>query len=118
MAPGEWDTPGGKVRFGETVEAALEREVYEETRLKNIRIKRVLNVWSIMKNRETQLIGITFICSYRGGKIVLSGEHSEFKWVDPEVFVDTITVEKDLKRTLQIYIKECLRQPGQERDAS
>lgn len=107
VAPGQWDTPGGKMHFGENIEQSFKRELLEEIGTNNVRIAEVLNVWSFMKGRKTQLIGITFLCSYKGGKIILSSEHSEFKWVDPEIFIGTIKTEKELKRTLRSYLKKC-----------
>ncbi len=39
LSPGAWDTPGGKVRKGETPESALERELLEELGIKVMSLK-------------------------------------------------------------------------------
>lgn len=47
--PGTWSRPGGKVEFGERIEAAVEREVEEEVGIK-VRAMRLLNVTQYIEN--------------------------------------------------------------------
>jgi len=75
---GGWDGPGGHVMHGETLKEALVREVFEETKLK---VKRFLpiKILTIPPNKTTYLI---FLCTVFPGKVILSKEHTAFKWVN------------------------------------
>ena len=80
--PGLWELPGGKMDFGEVLTEALEREVAEETGLA-ARILTPLVTWHFVKE-PFWVTGVTFICESGGGDIVLSAEHSDYRWVTPE----------------------------------
>jgi len=72
--PWEWDLPGGHAEKGETLEQALDREVWEEASL------------DIGEATKIYTDGYTaFFVSYDWeGKISLSHEHEDYKWIDPE----------------------------------
>ncbi len=58
-----WNLPGGGMELGETVDEALRREVYEETRLE-VAIERLVGVYSKPQKQEVVL---TFRCHVVGG---------------------------------------------------
>jgi len=73
-SPWEWDLPGGHVEKDESLEAALDREVWEETSLD------LGEATKIYTDDYT-----TFFVSYEWeGSIMLSKEHDEYKWIKPE----------------------------------
>tara|TARA_X000001388_G_scaffold72006_1_gene62268 strand:+ start:237 stop:659 length:423 start_codon:yes stop_codon:yes gene_type:complete len=73
-SPWEWDLPGGHVEKEESVEVALDREVWEETSLDLGEITRIYT------DDYT-----TFFVSYDWeGKIMLSKEHDDYKWINPK----------------------------------
>lgn len=82
ISPNEVDIPGGRVEFGEEVEAGLKREIKEELGIE-IEIKNPSRVWGFVKE-NLHLIGITFLAEYVGGEINLSGEHTHYKWVSKD----------------------------------
>ena len=84
-APGEWETPNGRLEAGETVLAALRREVLDETGL-DVQPVRPVDTWRIVRGAERQeMIGITYLCRYSGhGDVRLSAEHDAYRWVRPE----------------------------------
>ena len=75
-----WDVPGGKIEFSEKPFEALKREIKEETNI-DAKPLQIVTLWSIMKNPETQLIGATILYEYKKGKVKLSKEHTEYRWV-------------------------------------
>lgn len=79
---GFWELPGGRMNLGECYEDAVKREVFEETGLK-ISVVRPLTVFDAKRDADTQVVGITFLCTLEGEdmNITLSDEHLESEWV-------------------------------------
>ncbi len=83
-----WGIPGGKTRFGETSEAALRREIKEETDLEIEDIRFVL-VQDCIHSREfyrdAHFVLLNYTCRCAGPPMVrLNEEAVEFRWVAPE----------------------------------
>lgn len=59
---GKWETPGGGLEFGETVEEALKREMKEEFGIE-IEIIELLNVYDhILKDEGQHWVAISYLC--------------------------------------------------------
>ena len=80
----EWDIPGGRINFGEEPEEGLKREIEEETGLALEEIKEILDVSTVFKNEEKQIVRITYRCTVKEGKENISNEHTEIQWVKKE----------------------------------
>lgn len=80
--PGKWEFPGGKMESGEDFEAALMREVNEETGL-DISLDRVAGAvgWELPGLNVAVLI---MEARKEAGTVTLSDEHTDFDWVTPE----------------------------------
>lgn len=78
---GRWDFPGGKVDSGEVFDAALIREVVEETGLR-VELDSVAGIaQSEIANRT--VVYLIMEAHVVGGELRLSSEHSESKWLLP-----------------------------------
>jgi len=84
--PNEIDIPGGRLEFGEDVEAGLKREIREEINL-TVNIEKPSRVWSLLKD-DLHLVGITFLATYFEGSVNLSDEHNSYRWVTKEEILD------------------------------
>jgi len=80
-----WGIPGGKIKWGETSEAALRREILEETGLKISGIKFVLVQDCIHSKefyRDAHFILLNYTCRCQGKpQVVLNDEGREFRWI-------------------------------------
>ena len=82
-----WGIPGGKIKYGEASEAALRREIMEETALKISDIKFVL-VQDCIHSREFYrdahfvLLNYTCRCTAKNPRVKLNDEGREFRWVN------------------------------------
>ncbi len=104
----KWQMPQGGVDLNEDLTAAMKRELYEETSIKNITIIKILNRW-LKYELPKNLIGIIWRGKYRGQKqkwfiVKFEGqdkeiniktknpEFIEWKWIEvddlPKVIVD------------------------------
>jgi 8-oxo-dGTP diphosphatase len=84
-AKGFYSLPGGRVEFGETLHAALHREVGEETALKIAIID--LAAWrEILPGTSGggHYLIMSFAARWRGGGVVLNDELDDYQWLAPD----------------------------------
>jgi ADP-ribose pyrophosphatase YjhB (NUDIX family) len=84
-AKGSYSLPGGRVEFGETLHAALHREVGEETALK-------IEIIDLAAWREVlpgtsgggHYLIMSFAARWTSGEPVLNDELDDYKWLAPD----------------------------------
>jgi ADP-ribose pyrophosphatase YjhB (NUDIX family) len=80
-----WGIPGGKIKWGETSVAALEREVEEETSLRVTDVEFVLVQDCIHSKefyRDAHFVLLNYTCRCASEPVVkLNDEAREFRWV-------------------------------------
>ncbi|MDQ5854654.1 MAG: NUDIX domain-containing protein [Chloroflexota bacterium] len=83
--PGVWEDIGGRIKQFEEPEHALRREVQEESGL-DIQIVKPVNVFHLFHGERSagnEMIIITYWCRSHSDRVVLSHEHSEYRWLLP-----------------------------------
>jgi 8-oxo-dGTP diphosphatase len=88
-AKGVYSLPGGRVEFGETLHAALHREVDEETALK-------IEIAGLAAWREVvpgtggggHYLIMSFAAHWVAHEPVLNDEHDDFRWLAPDAIGD------------------------------
>ena len=84
-AKGFYSLPGGRVEFGETLHAALHREVGEETALKIEVVD--LAAWREVVPGATgggHYLIMSFAARWTSGEVVLNDELDDYKWLAPD----------------------------------
>ncbi|MDR0727933.1 MAG: NUDIX hydrolase [Puniceicoccales bacterium] len=84
-----WCLPGGKAHYGENLEAAIRREVFEETGLSPERFFAV-DTWQGQnaKYEDIPLVSVTYLCRAPTREVTLSEEHGTFVWKPVREFDD------------------------------
>ncbi len=88
-AKGFYSLPGGRVEFGETLHAALNREVDEETALK-IEIVGLAGWREVVPGTSGggHYLMMSFAARWVSGEVVLNDELDDFKWLAPDALGD------------------------------
>jgi ADP-ribose pyrophosphatase YjhB (NUDIX family) len=107
----KWGIPGGKIKLGETSEAALRREIKEETNLnvKDIRFVLVQDcIHSKEFYRDAHFVLLNYTCRCTGKpEVVLNEEGREFRWLS---LADAKKLP--LNKPTKILINAVLKQKG------
>ena len=82
-----WELPGGGVEFGEDPQAALDREIQEETGLA-MEFVCPLATWRYQKGAQEYLTGLICLCTTEDSKVRLSYEHIDYRWIKPAELSD------------------------------
>lgn len=85
----KWECPGGKIEFGEKLEEAMVREVYEETGL-TVEVSSLLYATSMLADPGKQLIVLTYMCETDAEDVFLSDEHDDYCWAGREKLYELI----------------------------
>lgn len=81
---GGWCLPGGKVDFGDTVEATVSKELEEETALQCTEKHFLFYQDSLPSDAsDMHVINLYFLCEAEG-QVRLNDESSEYKWISQD----------------------------------
>ena len=102
FTPGIWEYAMGRVKQFEGPLAGLKREEKEETGL-DAEIIKPVNIFHLFRGEEktadNELIGIVYWCASQSDQVKLSGEHTEYKWLEPPAALELVShegVKKDI----------------------
>ncbi|MDQ0191791.1 NUDIX hydrolase [Paenibacillus wynnii] len=79
IGAGTWECAGGKIEFGEGLEAALVREIKEETGL-TVSVGVILYATTFMTESTRQVVILTYLCRTNQTTVRLSREHVDYRW--------------------------------------
>jgi len=93
---GHWDFAKGKIEKNESPEEAALRELNEETGIENIEMlefrEKVRYVFQRGKRKVFKEVEF-FLGKTNSSKVILSDEHTEFKWLAFEKAIDQLTFD-------------------------
>jgi len=100
-ASGSWYLPGGGLEPGETLEECAVRELYEESGLRPTGPLRLISVIPMFVY-DVDTFLVEFACSCDVGDVVISDEHSAYRWINPREWREKFMSDEQLARATSI----------------
>nr|WP_305794414.1 NUDIX domain-containing protein [Halomarina rubra] len=92
---GTWVVPGGRINEGEAAEAALEREMREETGLDVAVGRPVLTGTDLWVNDDGDpMFTVVYRCESDDRAVTLNEEHDDYRWFAPSEAVERVRGER------------------------
>jgi ADP-ribose pyrophosphatase YjhB (NUDIX family) len=97
---GHWSLPGGMVEIGESLEAAVAREMFEETGLE-VEVGPVIEVFDrITRDEERRVryhyVLVDYLCWQTSGSLRAGSDVDDAIWVDPDLLAEYSLTEKGI----------------------
>jgi 8-oxo-dGTP diphosphatase len=113
---GIWEDITGRMKQFEEPEDALRREVREECGLEIAIVKplTVFHLYRGARSAENELVGIIYWCRSESDQVVLSREHSDYRWLPPQEalrWVEHPGVRSDIEALLYEQQQSAARNP-------
>ena len=99
--PGFWDLPGGRIHAGEDGDAAFRRELKEETGLERCTSLGAVDYALWVQKQHPSVCLVVRLVENDIDPIVISAEHSQYRWISPNQLDQYRFVSDDMKRMLE-----------------
>lgn len=109
IGPGIWELVGGRLENNESIESGLLREIKEETNL-DCSITRLLYATTYYSEKTQNCIILLYLCNSSQDSIVLSDEHSDYRWVSVDESRQLLggSILNDLEKFKVLEIEELI----------
>lgn len=94
----QWEIPGGRITPGTTLDENLKREVKEETGLEILGEFTLITAQDILKTNK-HIVRLSY-AGLADGKVKLSDEHTDFKWLNLEEILKLDPIDQYFKEVL------------------
>lgn len=111
-ASGHWDFPKGHIEKGEELKETVEREVLEETGIKDIKFiegfKEWIKYFYKMKDKNIFKIVTFFLAETKTEKVKISFEHIGYEWLPYNEAIERLTFKnaKDILEKAYKFLKK------------
>jgi mutator protein MutT len=102
---GLWSFPGGHIKYGESLETALRREMKEELSIEIRKFECLMTVKRIDETSNEQFEHNLFIITDWFGDIKKSTEQKEIDWFDINKLPENHSIKNDVMKKIKLFIK-------------